>query len=104
MKICIECKKRLPVSEFGKTSTGKYYKLRCKPCDLKSRRNSFLMSKYGISLSRYNEILEEQGNCCAICGLIPDDSRRRFSVDHDHNTGEVRGIICNNYCPEYSRC
>ena len=45
-----------------------------------------------ISYSIYRELLEYQQHRCAICGI--DDSFNRLSMDHDHKTGEVRGLIC----------
>lgn len=40
----------------------------------------------------YDELLEAQGGCCAICKRPP--YARRFNVDHDHATLEVRGLLC----------
>ncbi len=48
---------------------------------------------FGVSPERYAELLELQGGGCAICG----ESERlgtSFSVDHDHKTGMVRGLLC----------
>lgn len=61
----------------------------------RSRRKSLLKKKYGLTLEDYDDILEEQGNVCAICGDPPDDPRGfRAHIDHDHKTGRVRGILC----------
>jgi hypothetical protein len=51
------------------------------------------VSKYGIDDIEYNRILMAQGGVCAICGGT-DPSGRRLCVDHDHKTGEVRGLLC----------
>lgn len=53
-------------------------------------RNSKIRA-YGISPERYHEMLKEQGNCCAIC---EQPSKRAMSIDHDHKTGKVRGLLC----------
>lgn len=56
------------------------------------------MKTYGISLDFYKEMLEKQNNCCGICGNTFSGARyteRMACVDHDHATGEVRGILCN---------
>ena len=41
----------------------------------------------------YNELLAAQGHSCAICGGVDEDGRN-LSVDHDHKTGYVRGLLC----------
>lgn len=51
-----------------------------------------LMRRYGISVERYESMLEAQGGCCAICKKV--QTGRRLFVDHDHATGAVRGILC----------
>jgi hypothetical protein len=44
---------------------------------------------------RYDELLERQGNVCAVCKRAPNpDQKRRFHVDHDHKTMTVRGVVC----------
>jgi hypothetical protein len=52
-----------------------------------------LEKKYGIN---YDEVLESQGGVCAICE--GEDSHNahggRFSMDHDHDTGKFRGLLC----------
>lgn len=53
-----------------------------------------LKAKYGLSLEDYTALLEKQGGRCAVCGTPPDG--RRLSVDHNHETGEVRGLLCLN--------
>ncbi len=53
-----------------------------------------LQTKYGITLADYDEMLETQGGGCAICGNTPVENGRRLCVDHDHETGEVRGLLC----------
>lgn len=59
-------------------------------------RGYFLKSKYGITLEDYDEMLEAQDNACAICGKTPEENGRRLHIDHDHETGEVRGLLCHS--------
>lgn len=47
------------------------------------------MVRYGITLDDYERMLEWQRGCCAICG-----EEKELVVDHDHVTGEVRGLLC----------
>ena len=55
------------------------------------RREGQLKIKYDISAYDYEEMLRRQGNVCAIC---KEGSDKVFHVDHDHCTGEVRGLLC----------
>jgi hypothetical protein len=58
-----------------------------------SDRKSHLKRKYGLSLEQYDAMLAAQGGVCAICHL-PRPDERRLHVDHDHETGEIRGLLC----------
>ena len=49
---------------------------------------------YNISLEQYNDMFISQEGKCAICGRHQSDFKRRLAVDHDHNTGKVRGLLC----------
>lgn len=54
-----------------------------------------LKETYGISLDIYQQMLIAQNNCCAICrSLVPGAKKTYFYVDHDHDTGKVRGLLC----------
>jgi hypothetical protein len=52
-----------------------------------------LKSKYGIGIEEYEALYRFQAGKCAICKRRPDQ-KRRLAVDHDHDTGEVRGLLC----------
>ena len=59
------------------------------------RRNYQLMKNYGITSEDYDRMLEEQGGVCAICKSPNTNYRSKyFVVDHDHDTGAVRGLLC----------
>ena len=53
--------------------------------------------KYGLSPEQFSSLLKSQGYRCAICRSDSPRSKRGWNVDHDHNSGKVRGILC-NYC------
>ena len=45
----------------------------------------------GMTVKRYDELFKNQEGCCAICG---NTSKKRLSVDHNHETGEIRALLC----------
>lgn len=53
-----------------------------------------LKRKYGITADQYQQMLEEQGGVCAICKTPP--TNRKLVVDHCHQSGVVRGLLCNH--------
>ena len=63
-----------------------------------ARRNKYLMSKYGITIWDYLEMMKIQNNSCAICGkgcwVTGNSGKYPFYVDHNHLTGKVRGLLC----------
>jgi Recombination endonuclease VII len=58
------------------------------------RRAASLRTKYGITLDQYQSLLDKQNGGCAICGKTPEQERKNLAVDHNHVTGEVRGLLC----------
>ena len=59
----------------------------------RSLRKTHLKKKYGITPEDYDRMLEAQGGGCAICGRPPRDDIA-LHVDHDHETGFIRGLLC----------
>lgn len=55
-------------------------------------REANLKHRYGITLIDYNEMLVEQDSRCKICNV----ETTGLVVDHCHNSGEVRGLLCGN--------
>lgn len=50
---------------------------------------------YGMATGEYDRLYEQQGRSCAICRCPhPKRGRGRLHVDHDHDTGRVRGLLC----------
>jgi hypothetical protein len=53
-----------------------------------------LKRNYGIGLDFYEQLLGKQDGKCAICG--EPENGRALAVDHDHGTGNIRGLLCTN--------
>lgn len=58
-----------------------------------TRRDYDFRQKYGITLADYDRMFAEQDGLCAIC-FQPPTGGRRMAVDHNHETGKVRGLLC----------
>ena len=59
---------------------------------VKEKRDHHLRYHYGITQSDFDKAIKAQGFKCAICG-----KRKQLCVDHDPNTGKIRGLLC-QYC------
>lgn len=64
----------------------------CRICRRERARSYHLANKFGIAVEDVEELSERQNGQCAICGeaLTPGWA----TVDHDHSTGDVRGLLC----------
>lgn len=58
--------------------------------------DKYLQRTYNMTLADYNVLLEDQDGTCAVCEGANADSvkNKRLTVDHDHRTGKVRGLLC----------
>lgn len=57
-------------------------------------RDMNLRRKFGITLDQYLDMVVGQGGKCKICGTFYGDIGKALAVDHDHETGEIRGLVC----------
>ena len=111
MRMCKKCLVEKPESEFYRANKGTTYFTECKACssaraaawakrkreeDPGYSRRSRLRQLYKITPEQYDAMLEAQGGVCAICGTDDPQTGRGhlFPVDHDHATGEPRGLTC----------
>jgi hypothetical protein len=99
---CKDCDQFKPIEEFPKTPGAycrKCLNIRTKnaPNYQKNVRSNHLQKKYGITIEQYDELSRQQQGVCAICSE-PETSKGKsqLSVDHDHKTGMVRGLLCHN--------
>jgi len=55
------------------------------------------LRQYGITPEQYKQMMDAQGNACAICGYSDTTDPKMFPhVDHCHETNKVRGILCSH--------
>lgn len=112
VKECTECGTVKILTAFQKNKRIKSgYGSKCKDCvnkykreylssnpekKTKGLRNAATLSKYGISKSTYYEIMNQAGDTCPTCkNKFTVEKRRCKCLDHCHNTGKIRGVICN---------
>lgn len=57
-------------------------------------RRANMSHRYGITTEQRDERFEAQGSCCAICSTTEPGTKAGWHVDHNHTTGDVRGILC----------
>jgi hypothetical protein len=62
-------------------------------------RAKYLYDNYKLTIEMYERIAEHQGYVCYVCALPEPVKGRRLAVDHDHTTGEVRGLLCSRCNP-----
>ncbi len=90
---CWVCKQEKPRTAYQKAQLRGRGRPWCKECC----RDYQLQKKFGLSRAEYERMLRQQGGACAICGSFDPgtNAKGQFCVDHDHATGEVRGLLCN---------
>jgi hypothetical protein len=80
-----------------KTSNKQEYGREYRRKNREHRKDIALKYSFGISLEEYNKIFDRQEGKCAICGIPRNETNKDFAVDHNHETGEIRGLLC-LYC------
>lgn len=58
------------------------------------RQRLLTIKKFNLSIDEYYELIKSQNNTCAICGF--QSIGKALSIDHDHDTGSVRGLLCSS--------
>lgn len=56
----------------------------------------YTLRKYSLTRADYDRMLEVQHGLCAICRSASPQGRGRWHIDHDHVSGQFRGLLCNN--------
>ena len=106
MTICTHCEVDKPQDEFYKHAGRESHYKYCKECH-KARTTAWHKANpharaedawrrrgiVGMTWELYQQMLSDQESVCAICQK-PDASGRRLAVDHNHETGKIRGLLC----------
>jgi hypothetical protein len=58
-----------------------------------------LMDNYKLTVEDYEAMLKYQGGVCCVCRQPEPTKGRRLSVDHNHTTGLIRGLLCSRCNP-----
>jgi Recombination endonuclease VII len=62
---------------------------------LQARERRRTLALYGLSQEQWDRLVALQGNRCAVCKTTQPGGRgERWHIDHDHVTGQVRGLLC----------
>lgn len=102
MRQCKKCQQTKPLSEFYQRSETTWFH-QCKECkkaynrrkQTPSQQRAWRIKKsYGVTTDQYNHMMVMQSDRCAIC--LTDEKPRYgyWHIDHDHQTGKVRGLLC----------
>lgn len=99
---CRKCLNEKPLDQFARQNMPcrLYYRRICKECQRndvqllrRHRRTSrrYCCKAYGITLEQFETMVSEQKGMCALCCRPLGDMRQ--TIDHDHDTGAIRGIV-----------
>ena len=101
LKKCPKCKQTFSAtSEFfyrNRTTTDGFDGW-CKECKKRYDKSHYQYKRYKITKGDYEKMMEDQNGKCLICGrdfnkiYFPQNTH----IDHDHKTGKVRALLCNN--------
>lgn len=123
IKICPKCQELLPTSSFNKSNRRDGFQTYCRACHNKMQREKYSSSPeqkvkrqlranrrkerdpfvskkselkrlYNITFEEYMKMFIDQGEVCAIC-KEKCKTKKMLSVDHNHETKKVRGLLCN---------
>jgi len=89
-KICDVCSKEF-ITSFSN------WKRCSKECSKHFHQNEYqkYIYPYGITSADYNRMFEEQEGCCFFCKRHKTEIKHKLNIDHCHQTGIVRWLLCN---------
>lgn len=92
-KKCTQCKEQLPLDRFGRDSGANYLRGKCRSCEKQNAKGT-------TELRKQYAPPNNPDYACPIClstaqNLIDKGYKPKWCLDHDHESGEFRGYICN---------
>lgn len=91
MQYCSSCKELKELNEFHvDTSTANKRRNTCKDCRSRHRKAT------RITKEEHNHLRKIHNNVCAICGIDSITLGKELSIDHNHETQKIRGLLCNS--------
>lgn len=114
-RTCKSCGEFKQPSDFSLTKHSQCYggyqaTTNCKVCEKDRKLRSHLKNTYNLEYEDYLKMVADQDNKCLLCLEEPSDIYGRLVVDHCHQTGKVRGLLCRmcnihlskiEACPDY---
>lgn len=123
MKTCAKCGEDKPATPEYFVRNGKVLHSYCRPCyrayrtqwrednldrarkaerewrarnpdKIKAKSEARATARLGMPPEAYDNMLEAQYGECCICTLPAEDNGKRLAIDHDHASGQVRGLLC----------
>lgn len=101
LKLCTKCTRSFPKTSkfyYRNRTTKDGFDSWCKECKKEYDKFLYQYKRYNITKEDYENMMEEQNGKCLICGRKFDKIYfpQNTHIDHDHRTGKVRGLLCNN--------
>lgn len=104
---CIKCLQELPDTKFpARPKRGDYREPTCYVCraaraeELGHDKAKYMRERkirsYGTTAYEVAAMLDKQNGCCITCGRSGGEFKYGLVIDHDHITGEIRGLLCSS--------
>lgn len=94
---CKECRSEYDKARYRKDPKKFIAETRAWRKQNPDRLKRIVLRRYGMTVEEYDSMLSFQGGVCASCGGEAKGRwKSRLHIDHDHSTGKVRGLLCQN--------
>lgn len=94
-RLCMTCEKEFETDLHNQVNCDEHINKKSLK-EKEYRRKYMLKRNFGITLEQYNELLEKQNYSCAVCLKHESQFKTKLAVDHNHTSGEIRGLLCNH--------